>query len=234
VSKLVIARTVLLGVVCGALLGSPLLPAEAKGREQSSVSTPDKHSAYRSSSTRRVGSPEDDYDTLTLDMVRDVGVSLRQVRELAIYIFKEATRKMVSLADPPAIDGFDSISEKDLDKDAKYLKPRPGWIFFYVGTLEPTIQLLKDAESERIYIPRKIKEKETRLDDDFDAELEKTRVEIKKLHKYIDGDSHESVDVARSALVIYNAAEAMEKIRAESYEAVRDAEKNGYKDMILF
>lgn len=193
----------------------------------------DKHSAYRPLKGKSAP-PDNDYDTLTLDMVRDVGVSLRQVRELAVYIFKEATRKEIALSDPPNLSGFDKISQNDIEPGAKYLKPRPGWIYFYVGTLEPTIQLLKDAETEKVYIPKKIKNEASELADQFNKELDKTKVEIKKLHKFIDSDTHESTDVARSALAIYDSVNAMEKIRAQSYEVVRDAEAKGYKDMVLF
>lgn len=221
------------GIACGVAISFnfPCLASESFTDGNLRV---DKHSAYKSVVNRAAGEKNEDYDTLTLDMVRDVGVSLKQVRELAIYIFKEATRRKIALTDPPEIKGFDQISEDDLDVNAPYLKPRPGWIFFYVGTLEPIIQLLKDAESERIYIPRKIKDQEVKLAAEFDALLDKTRHEVRKLHKYIDGDPHESVDVARCALAIYDAANAMEVIRRQSYEAVRDAEKNGHTDMVLF
>ncbi len=222
----------LAGIIFSATIttGLPAFSVETPSSEGVFI---DKHSAYRPLKGKSAP-PDNDYDTLTLDMVRDVGVSLRQVRELSVYIFKEATRKQIALDDPPNLTGFDKISEKDIESGAKYLNPRPGWIYFYVGTLEPTIQLLKDAETEKVYIPKKIKNEASHLACDFNKELDKTKVEIKKLHKFIDSDTHDSVAVANAALAIYNSALAMEKIRTESYEFVRDAETKGYKDMVLF
>jgi len=232
-SPIMLCRLLSVGIICGATIG--LTPALAdENKLDGGNASPEKHSAYKKASGQAAVSPDEDYDTLTLEMVRDVGVSLHQMKELAIYIFKEATRKPLTASDPSVFQGFDSISEKDIEPDAKYLKPRPGWIFFYVGTLEPPVQLLRDAESERIYIPRKSKNQAVKLSAEFNLELEKIRQEIKKLHKFIDSDTHGAQDVARSAVAIYNATAAMEKIRLESYELVRDAEKEGKKDSVLF
>lgn len=190
-----------LGIASNAAFAQPPMPvpspvASAEGK--------DKNAAFKGDldSEKRI-SPQGVDDRLTLDMVRDVGVSVRQIRELAIYIFKEATRVPLTASDPLELVGFDSISDDDFDESKKYSIVRPGWIYFYISTLEPSIQLLKDAETQKVLIPAKMKNEVSTLSARFCDCIDEALEQIKKLHQCVDDGECDNKTVANCALSIY-------------------------------
>lgn len=219
-----------LGLACNSALAQPPMPVEI-----ASVEGKEKNSAFKGDldSDKRV-SPQGADDRLTLDMVRDVGVSVRQIRELAIYIFKEATRVPLTATDSLDLVGFDSISDDDFDDNKKYSVVRPGWIYFYISTLEPSIQLLKDAETQKVLIPAKLKNEVSTLSARFCDCIDDALVSIKKLHQCVDDGECDNKTVANCALSIYKTAQNMENLRKDGGALVQEAEKKGFKDTVLF
>lgn len=221
-----------LGIASNAAFAQPPMPvpspvASAEGK--------DKNAAFKGDldSEKRI-SPQGVDDRLTLDMVRDVGVSVRQIRELAIYIFKEATRVPLTASDPLELVGFDSISDDDFDESKKYSIVRPGWIYFYISTLEPSIQLLKDAETQKVLIPAKMKNEVSTLSARFCDCIDEALEQIKKLHQCVDDGECDNKTVANCALSIYKTSQKMENLRKDGGTLVQEAEKKGFKDTVLF
>lgn len=219
-----------LGLTCNAVLAQPPMPIEIASSEGK-----EKNAAFKGDldSDKRI-SPQGVDDRLTLDMVRDVGVSVRQIKELAIYIFKEATRVPLTASDPLELVGFDSISEDDFDSNKKYSTVRPGWIYFYISTLEPSIQLLKDAETQKVLIPAKMKNEVSTLSARFCDCIDEALASIKKLHQCVDDGECDNKTVADCALSIYKTAQNMENLRKDGGVMVQEAEKKGFKDTVLF
>lgn len=218
-----------LAISCPSLLAQPTKPSAVAD----DVDT-DKHAAFKGDLDSRARTSEGLNDRLTLDMVRDVGVSVKQIKELSIYLFKEATRVPLTLQDPLELSGFDSISDDDFDSSKKYSAVRPGWIYFYISSLEPSIQLLKDSETQKVYIPAKIKNEVSTLSARFCDLIDSALEQIKKLHKCVDDGDCDNKTVADCALSIYKTSLNMENLRKDGGALVQEAERKGYKDSILF
>lgn len=216
-----------LAISCPSLMAQPPLPIAA-------VDDADKHAAFKGDLDSRARTSDGTNDRLTLDMVRDVGVSVRQIKDLSIYIFKEATRVPLTPQDPLELSGFDTISDDDFDSSKKYSAVRPGWIYFYISSLEPSIQLLKDSETQKVFIPAKIKNEVSTLSARFCDMIDGALVQIKKLHKCVDDGECDNKTVADCALSIYKTSLNMENLRKDGGALVQEAERKGYKESILF
>lgn len=216
-------------ICCPSLMAQPSRPSAAAD----DVDT-DKHAAFKGDLDSRARTSDGLNDRLTLDMVRDVGVSVKQIKDLSIYLFKEATRVPLTLQDPLELSGFDSISDDDFDSSKKYSAVRPGWIYFYISSLEPSIQLLKDSETQKVFIPAKIKNEVSTLSARFCDLIDSALEQIKKLHKCVDEGDCDNKTVADCALSIYKTSLNMENLRKDGGALVQEAERKGYKDSILF
>lgn len=194
----------------------------------------DKNAAFKGDLDSRARTTDGTKDRLTLDMVRDVGVSVRQIKDLSIYIFKEATRVPLTVEDSLELTGFDAITDSDFDSSKTYSPVRPGWIYFYISTLEPSIQLLKDSETQKVYVPAKIKEDVSTLSARFCDMIDSALAQIKKLHKCVDDGQCDNKTVADCALSIYKTSLSMENLRKDGGALVQEAERKGYKESILF
>ncbi|MCW5821713.1 MAG: hypothetical protein KIT34_02860 [Cyanobacteria bacterium TGS_CYA1] len=225
--KQISALIYVMALTCGVAIAQPPLPIAA-------VDDTDKHAAFKGDLDSRARTSDGTNDRLTLDMVRDVGVSVRQIKDLSIYIFKEATRVPLTVQDPLELTGFDAISDSDFDSTKTYSPVRPGWIYFYISTLEPSIQLLKDSETQKVYIPAKIKDDVSTLSARFCDMIDGALVQIKKLHKCVDDGECDNKTVAECALSIYKTSLNMENLRKDGGALVQEAERKGYKDSILF
>lgn len=225
--KQILALTYFMALSCGVAMAQSPLPIVA-------ADDTDKHAAFKGDLDSRVRTSDGTNDRLTLDMVRDVGVSVRQIKDLSIYIFKEATRVPLTVQDPLELTGFDSITDSDFDSTKTYSPVRPGWIYFYISTLEPSIQLLKDSETQKVYIPAKIKDDVSTLSARFCDMIDGALVQIKKLHKCVDDGECDNKTVADCALSIYKTSLNMENLRKDGGALVQEAERKGFKDSILF
>jgi len=217
----------LLAISCPVAMAQRPLPIAA-------VDDTDKHAAFKGDLDSRARTSDGTNDKLTLDMVRDVGVSVRQIKDLSIYIFKESTRVPLTIKDPLELSDFNAITDSDFDSSKSYSPVRPGWIYYYISTLEPSIQLLKDSETQKVYIPAKIKEDVSTLNARFCDMIDSALEQIKKLHKCVDDGECDNKTVADCALSIYKTSLNMENLRKDAGALVQEAERKGYKDSILF
>jgi hypothetical protein len=218
-----------LAISCPAVMAQRPLPIAAADDVDK-----DKHAAFKGDLDSRARTSDGANDRLTLDMVRDVGVSVRQIKDLSVYLFKEATRVPLTVEDPLELSGFDSISDDDFDSSKKYSTVRPGWIYFYISSLEPAIQLLKDSETQKVFIPAKIKNEVSTLSARFCDMIDSALEQIKKLHKCVDDGDCDNKTVADCALAIYKTSLNMENLRKDGGALVQEAERKGYKESILF
>ncbi|MCC7531422.1 MAG: hypothetical protein IT342_23165 [Candidatus Melainabacteria bacterium] len=81
-------------------------------------------------------------NAITLGDLRDIGLTIMQIKQQSINIFLEVTRKEVPKSARPDLVSVDKISMIDVKPDSSYLPTRPEWLVFYVGAMEPIIRLL--------------------------------------------------------------------------------------------
>lgn len=80
---------------------------------------------------------------MPLDDIQDVAFTLQRIRQQAINIFIESTREKHTRYDLniPSLSSMPKIPLKD---ENAYLPLRKGWLVFFIGTMEPLIQILNE------------------------------------------------------------------------------------------
>lgn len=81
--------------------------------------------------------------SLQADDIHDVAFTLQRIRQQAINVFVEATRKKVDRYELN-IPSLSSMPTTPLEDQKAYLPLRKGWLVFFVGTMEPLVQILNE------------------------------------------------------------------------------------------
>jgi hypothetical protein len=76
---------------------------------------------------------------LPLDNLEDIGYTLQRVQQQAIDLYVEATRKR---RESKVISKCLVIPHEKLQAESHYQPLRKAWLVFFVGTMEPLVQLL--------------------------------------------------------------------------------------------
>ncbi|CAN5353189.1 hypothetical protein BH11CYA1_BH11CYA1_13760 [soil metagenome] len=124
-SKLVAVSFSLVAVV----LFQPVLAAEEKNESEQSRAKAEVLSAEEM---------EKEF-ALPLDNLEDIGYALQRVQQQAIDLYVEATRKK---RESKVISKCLVIPREKLHPESYYQPLRKAWLVFFVGTMEPLVQLL--------------------------------------------------------------------------------------------
>lgn len=165
-------------------------------------------------------------EAVTLGDLRDVGLAIMQIKQQAINIFLDVTRKDLTWTSSPGIAFVSRIAPSDLHANAKYLPTRPEWLVFYVGAMEPIIKLLqsdvKDVENgvAKLMVPKGCKEKFEKLYLDYKADVAKLNEHLSKIYDGV-GDKNNNMELARQAIHMFEVADDMEKKRVGAFQLMR-------------
>ena len=171
-------------------------------------------------------------EQITLGDLRDVGLTIMQIKQQAINIFLEVTRKEVPKSARPELVNVDKISLTDIKPNATYLPTRPEWLTFYVGAMEPVIRLLGADVTDvrggvaKLLVPKGNREKFELLYEEHERDVGKLNQHLTKIFEGI-GDQHNNVALAKEAVYMFEVAQAMERNRVEAFHMIqgaRDAE----------
>ncbi|HEY9772379.1 MAG TPA: hypothetical protein V6C81_01065 [Planktothrix sp.] len=189
------------------------------------------HSGERSSTTLSSSRG----DELTLGDLRDSGIALNQVRQEAINIFLEATRTLCDKTTRSELIIPNAITEKDLELATKinaYQAPRPQWLFYYVGTIEPIISMLsQDVHNAKSGISKMLVPAGT-LDDlrplwqEWSTGITGINNELTDISKIVDSTQLDNAALAKHALTMYKMTETLERTRQKAFVIIRDASKH--------
>ena len=178
------------------------------------------------------GESSNNASNLTLTVLRDTGLSLNQIRQQAINIYSEATRKACSRSTKSDLLYPTSISEKEISKvKGEYLEPRTQWLVYYEGTVEPVISLfVQDVRDTRegatkLLVPEDTKKEMIQLYQDWSADLEGINKELTDISSLIDAGKPENVALAEHAVKMFKLTEDLEKTRQKAFNSIRDSEK---------
>jgi hypothetical protein len=80
---------------------------------------------------------------LPMEDLHDVGYILQLIRQQAVDIYAEATRRKT--ASDSAIEPLDVIPNQPLLGESDYKPLRKAWIAFFIGTMEPLVHLLDEG-----------------------------------------------------------------------------------------
>lgn len=151
--------------------------------------------------------------------LRDTRLSLGQVKQQAVNLFLEATRPVVP-TDSKLIEHSPlAITASMFNPKTKYQPPRKEWLVFYINTLEPIIQLLtedmKDVEQNGLRLPDDLDKKITPLMKPWHQELVAINKAMDELQDIIGTDDN-NAGVTKTALIIFDRAAQMEKLRYQA------------------
>jgi hypothetical protein len=146
-------------------------------------------------------------NVMSLDDIQDVAVTLHHIRHKAIGIFVEATRKKVTHLDLNYIQS--SLMPKTNFEDSKYYLPlRKPWLAYFIGTMEPLVNILNaqlshlDEIAKRNAIPAaKMPEWQSIVSDWTDA-VHGLNKQLDVCAQLLDEQSPDNVAVAKSAQTI--------------------------------
>jgi hypothetical protein len=157
-----------------------------------------------------------------LSDLRDTRLSVGQVKQQALNLFLEATRVVVKPGDPALHFSPATINAEMLNEKKTYMPPRKDWLIFYMNTLEPIIQLLtddiNDVDTNGRAVPPNIEAKINPLWKTWQADVRAINRSLDEMQELIGPDTGTNIPLAKTALVIYNKAIELEKIRYNVYE----------------
>lgn len=232
ISRILLAIAILIST------GQPVL-AEA-GDSNNSDTIAGKYAGYRPDKLQLESEKNKRGKDVVLDftILRDSGLAIKQLKELAIHIFDECTREVPALTDCREATGSTTISTEDIDKSARYLKPRSAWIFFYIATFEPIMQLFRadtqtsPQEEGKLLVPKDIAPKMDAEWSKLDKAIAAVDKQIDKLSELLDDDPDNSIAMAQAALEIYERTMEMEAVRQELYLMLQQSKIKGVKKLV--
>ncbi len=80
---------------------------------------------------------------LALDNIQDVAYDLQRIRQQAINIYIESTRKKVNRYELDIV-SLSAMPTTPLESQSAYLPLRKAWLVFFIGTMEPLVQILNE------------------------------------------------------------------------------------------
>lgn len=165
---------------------------------------------------------------ITLGDLRDIGLTIMQIKQQAINIFLEVTRTEVPKSARPELVNVDRISLTDVKANVSYLPIRPEWLTFYVGAMEPIIRLLgadvKDVQGgvAKLLVPKGNREKFESLYLEHEKDVARLNEHLTKIYDGID-DKHGNEALAKEAVHIFEVAQDMEKTRVAAFHIIQGA-----------
>jgi hypothetical protein len=190
--------------------------------------------ATQNASRQELKSDRNGNGDLTLSDLRDAGLSLSQIRQQAINIFQEATRKSCDSSSKFEILLPCHISDKDIEtngKDSSYLEPRLQWLVYYVGTIEPIVSLFAQDVSDtkngasQLLVPEDTKEKILPLWHEWADGIDGINKELTAINDLIGDGKPENVSLAKHAVAIFKYTENLERTRKKAFVAIRTSQK---------
>jgi len=97
---------------------------------------------------------------LVLDNIQDVAYTLQRIRQQAINVYVECTRKPMKHYELNVV-SLSTIPLTPLEAPSVYLPLRKAWLVFFIGTMEPLVQILNehvkhiDERTKQRHIPSK-------------------------------------------------------------------------------
>ena len=187
----------------------------------------------RMTSTTIVSGSVDESQLLTLNRLRDSGLALQQIKQQAINIYLEVTRKDFQPSDTPVLIYPKSISNKGLLKCSSYLSPRMEWLYFYVGTMEPILHLYTDDingtkdGAAKVFVPKLAKEALSPLWRQWSSGIKSLNEHVTAIYKLSNEEKPDNVAIGKQAIAMYEIATKLEKTREKGVTIISKTEQQG-------
>ncbi|MDP3510624.1 MAG: hypothetical protein Q8T09_21845 [Candidatus Melainabacteria bacterium] len=163
---------------------------------------------------------------LPLDNLEDIGYTLQRVQQQAIDLYVEATRKR---RETKVLSKSLVIPHEKLQAEGYYQPLRKAWLVFFVGTMEPLVQLLvhdvHDIE-EHLSEVKIVRGKQKQ----FDQVYAQWRQAITAINRHLDVLTEQIQATSPSNIVVANEARAIDleigkamQLRLKAYDILAEA-----------
>ena len=170
-------------------------------------------------------------DEINLNGLRDVGLALRLVRQQAVNIYLESTRMQVKINGSPDTVKPEKISDRTIDRSARYLPPRVEWLVYYVGTMEPIIHLLKEdlkilrGKDKWVYVPKGSEEKLKPLFNAWTRDVGELDEHLTAISDLI-GKPDKNVEIAKESVDLIEVTDRLDQDRKRAFKIIQNAGAN--------
>jgi hypothetical protein len=164
---------------------------------------------------------------LVLDDIQDVAYTLQRIRQQAINIDVEATRKEVTGYDLD-IRSLSEMPKTPLEKQSTYLPLRKAWLVFFIGTMEPLVQILGeelkslDDLTEKSNIAKQTLPEWLGLVNDWKATIGKLNKQLDVCARLVDDSTPDNVEVAQAARAIDSQIASLDQILHKASRFLQD------------
>lgn len=176
-------------------------------------------------------------DVLTLGDLRDMGLCISQIQQQTINIYMEATRKPVPSSAKPHLEDLKEIAKGDIDATGRYETIRPEWMTYYIGVMEPIMQLFKadlnDTKSgaSKLIVPKSTVDEFSTMFAPYDNAITQMNQHLDAIHAEI-GNPHGNVKIAQEAVKLYDVTRQLESIRRRAFELLKKSSKKGDSELV--
>jgi hypothetical protein len=192
-----------------------------------------KESSDGTGSASSAGSSLDKSKILTLNFLRDTGLSLQQIQQQSINIYLEVTRKDVQPEDKAILAYPKSISDKALLKTSCYLPPRPERLYVFVSTMEPIVHIFAEDVNDtkagvtRVFVPKAIKAELSPLWQDWANGIQNLNEHISAVYQLANEEKPDNIAIGKHAVAMYNIGNNLESTLEMTVEKIRKSERQG-------
>ena len=154
---------------------------------------------------------------MSLDNIQDVAYTLQRIDQQAINVYLEATRKKVDRYELK-VPSLSSMPTAPLEEQSAYLRLRKGWLAFFIGTMEPLMQILKDhlkgldERTEKSGLPSQYHAEWKTIVDEWASAIRDLNAQLDIIAALIDDPGAGNIEVAKAARAIDGQVSTMEKI----------------------
>jgi hypothetical protein len=159
--------------------------------------------------------------------IEDVAYTLQRIRQQAINIYIESTRKrpnnyelnLVSLATMPTT---------PLESQSAYLPLRKAWLAFFIGTMEPLVQILNEhikhlgEKTEQSHMPGNCLAEWHGIVSEWTSAIKQLNVQLDTCASLVNDSSPGNVEVAKAARSIDNQVTQCDNILHKASKFLHD------------
>jgi hypothetical protein len=141
---------------------------------------------------------------LAIDSMRDIAYVLQRIRQQAINIYIECTRKPVKRYDLNIV-SLSKMPTTPLESPSVYLPLRKAWLAFFIGTMEPLVQILNehlkhiDERTKQSHLPSECLPRWCQIVSEWKNSIKELNAELTVCADLVNDSSPCNIEVAKSA-----------------------------------
>jgi hypothetical protein len=165
--------------------------------------------------------------SMQMDDIQDVAFTLQRIRQQAINVYVEATRKKVQHYELN-IPSLSSMPTAPLEDQSAYLPLRKGWLVFFIGTMEPLVQILNehlkrlDERTAQSGMPSQYLPEWQGIVKDWKSAIQGLNDQLNVCASLVDDSSSGNVEVAKAAKSIDSQISALDNVLQKASNFLQD------------